>query len=185
MPEVTGMEPGSHADREPDFLVVGKLRRAHGVKGEIPLELYSQMLELLAPEQVVFIGESHIPYTIEKTRWKQNLLLIKLMGISDRTNVSKLTNELVYVQRSQLPGLEEGEFYYHQLIGLRVYDRNDIFLGVLREILKTNANDVYVIKNDDGDEVLIPAIEDMILDIDIEQQRMVVGEMEWYGEGDE
>jgi len=185
MSQITRILTGSHDEREPAFLVVGKLRRAHGVGGEIPLELYTHMLELFTPEDEVYIGESHVPYTIEKTRWKGDLLLIKLKGISDRTNASQLTNQLVYVQKSQLPDLEEGEFYYHDIIGLRVYDRNENYMGILRQILTTRANDVYVIQNDVGDEVLIPAIEDMILDVDLVQQRMVVGEMEWYGEGDE
>lgn len=184
IPQQTGIDTGSHQDGEPAFLVIGKLRRAHGVGGEIPVELYTQMLELLAPEQVIYIGESYSPYTIEKTRWKQDLLLVKLKGISDRTMVSQLTNELVYVHRSQLPYLDEGEFYYHELIGLRVYNLNGIYLGILREVLTTKANDVYIIQSESGDEVLIPATEDMIREIDIEQSRMVVGEMEWYGEGD-
>lgn len=185
MPQVTGSEPGSPEDREPAFLVVGKLRRPHGVRGEIPLELYTEMLELLAPEELVFIGESHVPYTIEVTRWKQDLLLIKFAGISDRTIVSQFTNQLVYVPRERLPDLEVGEFYYHELIGLTVVDCHGTYLGILRQIITTKANDVYVVQSDTGDELLFPATEDMILEIDLGTHKMVVGEMEWYGEGDE
>lgn len=184
MPQKKGNDTGSQANSEPAFLVLGKLRRPHGVEGEIPLELHSQMLELLSPENVVYIGDSYRPLTIEKTRWKQELLLLKFKDVNDRTLVSELTNELVYVRTTQLPPLTEDEYYYHQLIGLDVYEEDDHYLGVLQEIIETGANDVYLIQNDEGEEVLIPATEEMILEIDLDQGIMIVARMEWYGEGD-
>lgn len=173
---------GSPQNGEPAFLALGKLRRAHGVKGEIPLEIFTQMLELLIPEKTVFIGEDYQPLTIEKTRWKQDLLLIKFKEIHDRTIVSELTNEIVYVKASQLPPLPAGEYYYHELIGLDVYEPDGHYLGVLVQILETGANDVYLIQNDAKEEVLIPATEEMILEIDPDQEKMIVAKMEWYGE---
>jgi len=177
-------DAGLQSNGKPAFLVLGKLRRAHGVRGEIPLELYTQMLELLLPDCVVFVGEERQPYTIESIRWKQELLLLKFHGINDRTVVSELTNELVYVNTEALPSLSEGDFYLHELIGLKVYEEDSLFLGVLTEILETGANDVYLIKNDAGEEILIPATEEMILEIDLDQEKMIVSRMEWYGEGD-
>ncbi|MFW5713248.1 MAG: ribosome maturation factor RimM [Brevefilum sp.] len=182
MPYTRENDSGSLGNGEPAFLVLGKLRRAHGVKGEIPLEIYTQMLELLIPEKTVFVGEEHQSLTIEKTRWKNELLLIKFKEIHDRTVVSELTNELVYVKTSQLPPLPEGDFYYHELVGLDVYEPDGCYLGVLVQILETGANDVYLIKNDEGEEVLIPATEEMILEIDPEQEKMIVAKMDWYGE---
>ena len=182
MPQNNENESGSPHSGEPAFLVLGKLRRAHGVKGEIPLEIYTRMLDLLAPECIVYIGEEHSPLTIEKTRWKNDLLLIKFKEIQDRTAVSELTNELVYVRASQLPDLPAGDFYYHEIIGLDVYEPDGHYLGVLVEILETGANDVYLIQNDDDEEVLIPATEEMILEIDPDQEKMIVAKMDWYGE---
>lgn len=184
MPQMNEIEPGSPNTGEPAFLVLGKLRRAHGVKGEIPLELYTQMLELLVPGSTIFVGEDYRPLTIETTRWKQELLLIKFSGIHDRSEVTELTNELVYVRTSQLPPLPAGDFYYHELIGLNVYEPDGHHLGVLVQILETGANDVYLIENEAGEEVLIPATEEMILDIDPDQEKMIVAKMDWYGEGD-
>lgn len=168
---------------EPAFLIVGKLRRAHGVKGEIPLEVYTDMPEILTPGSVVYVGNQHSPYTIEETRWKQELLLLKFKEISDRTVVSKLTNNAVYILESQLPPLEEGQYYDHDLIGIDVFLDNGDFAGVLEEILVTGANDVYSLRDPDGKELLIPAIDDMILEIDLEMKKMIIKKMEWYGEG--
>lgn len=184
MPQKIEINPGSPQRSEPAFLALGKLRRAHGVLGEIPLEIYTKMLELLTPGALVYVGENHQPLTIEKTRWKTDLLLIRFEGIQDRAVVSELTNELVYVKTSQLPPLPEGDFYYHEIIGLKVYESDGQYLGVLIEALETGANDVYLIRNDKDQEVLIPATDEMILEIDPHQGKMLVAKMVWYGEGD-
>lgn len=172
---------GSPQGSEPVYLTLGKLRRAHGVKGEIPLEIYSDMLELLSPEGLVYVGETHQALIIQTTRWKNDLLLLKFKDLNDREIVSKLTNEYVYVRVDQLPALSEEEFYYHQLLGLKVHEEDGNYLGKLTEILKTGANDVYLVMSDEGEEVLIPAVEDVILEIDLEQQKIIVAKLEWYG----
>ena len=181
MPLETEHLTGSPNDSEPVYLTLGKLRRAHGIKGEIPLEVYTEILELLTPGQVVFVGESHQTLTIEATRWKNNLLLLKFKNLDNREIVSHLTNDLVYVKSDQLPLLDDEAFYYHQLLGLKVFEEDGKFVGHLSEILHTGANDVYLIENEKGEEVLIPAIEDVILEIDLEEQKMVVAKLEWYG----
>ena len=177
-------DAGSQLVSEPAFLVLGKLRRAHGVRGEIPMEVYTHMLELLSPQNTVYIGEEHHPYVIEQTRYKNDLLLLKFFSINDRTLVSTLTNKLVYVAVDQLPPLEEDEFYLHELIGLDVFQEDGLYLGVLSEILETGANDVYLVEDDEGKEILLPATEEMILEIDLEANKMVVAKMVWYNEGD-
>ncbi len=148
------------------------------------MEVYTHMLELLIPESVVYVGDDHQAHIIEKTRWKGDLLLLKFSEIEDRTTASGLTNDLVYVKTSQLPPLPSGDYYYHEIIGLQVFEQDGRYLGVLTEILETGANDVYLVKSDSGEEVLIPATEEMILEIDLDQQKMTVSKMEWYDRGD-
>jgi 16S rRNA processing protein RimM len=184
MPLNIGNDAGSEFVREPAFLVLGKLRRAHGVRGEIALEVYTRLPELLDPESVVYIGEDHQPYTIGTTRWKQDLLLLKFVGVDDREVASKLTNLLVYTQTQTLPGLPDDEFYFHELIGLDVYDADARYLGVLTEILETGANDVFLVRDDAGGEVLIAAVDEQIVEIDLDMGHIIVSTIEWYGEGD-
>ncbi len=183
MPHTTGNSAGSRTSSEPAFLVLGKLRRAHGVFGEIALEVYTRMPELVDAERVVYIGESYQPYTIQATRWKGNLLLLKFVGVDDRTVASALTNALLFTRSDQLPSLSDEEYYFHELIGLNVYDSDDQLLGVLSEILETGANDVYLVRDSEGGEVLIAAIDERILEINLDQGKMIVSKIEWYGEG--
>jgi len=175
---------GSPEPNEPAFLVLGKLRRAHGVTGEVALDVYSNLPELLAVNGVVYIGDTYQPFQIKATRQKGNLLLLKLDGVDDRTTASELTNALLYIKTNQLPPLPEDDYYLHQLIGLDVYDSEGCFLGILTEILETGANDVYLVKDELGNEVLIPAVEEFIINVDLDADKMVVTKMKWYGEGD-
>ena len=184
MPQKNRFKAGSLDHDEPAFLVLGLLRRAHGVKGEIPLEVHTQLLNLLSPDSVVFVGETYQPFTIESTRWKNDLLLMKFHEINDRTLVSELTNQLLFVKTDLLPPLTEEEIYYHELIGLEVYEQGGIYLGDIVQILETGANDVFVVQDESGGEVLIPAVDDWIVDIDIPEGKMIVSKTEWYGEGD-
>jgi 16S rRNA processing protein RimM len=184
MPREQRNDAGSHQSREPAFLILGKLRRAHGVLGEIPMEIYTQLLDLFAPDHIIYIGEGYQPFTIESTRWKQDLLLFKFKEVNDRTAASALTNQFAFIRSDQLPELAEGEYYNHQLVGLKVFEDEGAYLGVLEQVLMTGANDVYLVRAEDGGEILIPAIDNMIQSIDLGSEKMIVGKMEWYGEGD-
>jgi 16S rRNA processing protein RimM len=175
---------GSELVHEPAFLVLGKLRRAHGVLGEIAMEVHTRMLELLDPGSIVFVGEEHQPFTIEKTRWKQELLLLKFKGFDDRTSVSALTNALLYVREDDLPELLDDETYFHDLIGMDVFATNGDYIGIMEEILETGANDVFLVRDEAGNEVLIPAVEAYILEINLDEGKMIVSPIEWFGGGD-
>jgi 16S rRNA processing protein RimM len=183
MPLRIGNDAGSEFVREPAFLVLGKLRRAHGIRGEIALEVFTRMPELLGVNRVVYVGDSHLPYKIENTRWKQELLILKFVGIDDRTTASELTNLLIFTHTEQLPVLPDGDYYVHELIGLEVFDTDGRHLGILTEILETGANDVYLVKDAEGGEVLIAAVEEHIVEIDLDAGKMIVSPIEWYGEG--
>ena len=100
--------------------------------------------------------------------------IIALEGIDDRDVAAFLRNQLVFVPSAEEPPLPEGEYYHHQLIGLKVQTPEGRDLGALSEILLTGANDVYVVLGPDGSELLLPAIGDVVLNIDLELGRILV-----------
>ncbi len=150
---------GSPEPGEPVFVVVGKLRRAHGVKGEMLMDVTTDFPERLRPKSTVYVGEQHEPLVIETIRWQNRAILIAFVGFNDCDVVARLRNQYVYRKVSELPRLPEGEYYYHELIDLRVVDEQGQELGILTEILETGANDVYVVKDADGKEILLPVVE--------------------------
>jgi len=93
--------------------------------------------------------------------------------------VAAFRNQYLYVRADELPPLPEGEYYHHQLLGLRVFDLQGNLLGVLSEILETGANDVYVVRDEGGSEILLPVIEGVILEVDLGARRLIVNPPEW------
>jgi 16S rRNA processing protein RimM len=108
-------------------------------------------------------------------------MIVKFQGIADRDAAGELRNQLVYVKTEDLPQLPDGEFYLHRIIGFQVIDEAGAVLGTLREILETGANDVYLVKaGQSEEELLLPAIESVILDVNFEKREMIVRLPEWY-----
>ena len=165
---------GSPDTGEPEFLVVGKLRRPHGVRGEILMDILTDFPERLHPDVVVYVGDTHQPICIRNTRQHSQALLVTFDDYDSRESVGELRNEYVYVPLDDRPPLPDGEYYYHELIGLQVESDMGENLGVLTNILETGANDVYIVSSDESPDILLPAIESVILEIDLERGRMLV-----------
>jgi len=158
----------------PVYLVIGYLRRAHGVRGEIIMDLHTDFPDRIKSGRKILIGEKYLPFTIDTVRQHNKGLLISLLGAATPEEVGKYRNQWVYVKASEVPPLPEGKHYQYELIGVDVADENGNLLGRLVEILETGANDVYVIKDDSGKEILLPAIPAVILNVDMTQRAMKV-----------
>lgn len=166
--------PGSPSPGEPVFLAVGRLRRNHGVHGDLILEVLTDFPERLKPGTRVFLGPEHRPFRLARRRQHAQGLLVAFDGITNPEQAAQLRNQLVFVRADDRPPLEEGEYYHHQLLGLQVVTEEGAILGQLREILETGANDVYVVQSPQGADILLPAIGDVILDIDLPAGRIFV-----------
>jgi 16S rRNA processing protein RimM len=165
---------GQLAPNEPEFLVIGKLRRPHGLRGEMLMDVLTDFPERLVPGATVFLGEEHQPQRISGLRSHDQALLVTIAGFPTPDEVSRFRNHLVYVRVDDRPVLPEGEYYHHQLLGLKVVQDSGETLGIVSEILITGANDVYVVRPEDGPEILLPAIAEVVREIDLAQGLMVV-----------
>jgi len=172
--------PGSPATGEPEFLAVGTLLRAHGVKGDIVMSVLTDFPERLRPGKMVYVGEDRQAFQITNARPHGKTLIIKFKGIDDREQAIFYRSQVVYVRTENVPRLPSGEYYFHQLLGLSVINEQGVVLGTLDSILETRANDVYIIKTSDGTELLLPAVEgEVILGVDLDRREMRVRPPEW------
>lgn len=165
---------GSPKDGEPIFLAVGRLGKPYGLNGEIYLHILTDFPERLKSGTTIFVGPEHQTMEILNARLLQNKMRIFLKGIQNREQISKFSNQMVFVRAADIPALPEGEYYYHQINGLQVVTEQGSELGKIYEIIETGANDVFVIKTVDGGEVLVPAIDEVVQSIDLENGMMVV-----------
>ena len=151
---------------EPLYLSVGFLRRPHGLRGEIIMDLHTDFPERMKAGRKLFVGDDHKPMTLEAVRVHAKGLLVKFKDIETTEAAGLFRNQWVFIKATDAPPLPEGKIYQYQLIGFKVVDENENSLGTLAEILETGANDVYVVKDDAGKELLLPAIPSVILDLD-------------------
>jgi 16S rRNA processing protein RimM len=165
---------GSPIPGEPALLAVGKLRRPHGVRGEILMEVYTDFPERLKPGSVLYLGEAAGSLTLVKFRQHHQGLLLTFQGYTTPEAVGELRNQILFVHRDDRPPLEDGEYYHHQLIGLDAISDEGVQVGVVSEILETGASDVLVVRPDRGPEVLIPVNDTFVLNIDLESRTISV-----------
>jgi len=174
MPGRAERPAGSPAAGEPAFLVIGKVRRPHGVTGDALVEIYTDFPERLQPGVEVTMGEDHLPLRIRRRRTHNEGLLLAFENITTPEQVGRFRNQILYTSRKKAPKLPKGEYYQYQLFNLTVEDETGKLLGKITEILETGANDVYEVTDKDGHEILLPAIAEVILDVDLDRKMMRV-----------
>ena len=163
-------------------LKVGKIVNTHSLKGEVKVisstdfeeERFKKGSKLLITRGNQLIRE----VVVQSYRNHKNFLLVKFEGIDSAEEAEKLKNLQIKIDSDEVGELEENEFYFHEIIGCEVFDENGKSLGEIIEILTPGANDVWVIKDQNGKEILIPYIEDVVKKIDIENKKIDIEVME-------
>lgn len=159
-----------------DFVVIGRVRRAHGTKGEVCVEPITDFPERFQSLREVLIrgenGEARA-VGIEGVRYKAGLALVKLEGVDDRTEAGKLRGALMGVPRKHVVPTEEDEYYHFDLIGCRVVDEKGEEVGTVKEVLRMPANDVLVV-SDGGREMLVPTVKQVVKDVRIDGKVIVI-----------
>jgi 16S rRNA processing protein RimM len=171
------VDSGSPSPGEPEYLVVGVLRRPHGLKGELLMEVITDFPERLKSDTTVYLGARHREMIIRAGRPHHDGLLLKLIGIDTPGAAAELRGQEVWVRSADRPPLPKGMYYHHELIGFTVVNEKDETLGTLREILQTGANDVYVVSGDEAGEILLPAIPNVVQSIERESRQIRIREL--------
>jgi 16S rRNA processing protein RimM len=138
------------------------------------LDVNTDFPERLKPGTVLYVGDKKQRIKITRRRPHNDGMLLGFEGIENAEQTARFRAETVYVPAEDRPALPEGEYYHHQIIGMQVVDEAGIALGRLTEIIVTGANDVYVVKNAENREILIPALKEVLLDVSLETKTMRV-----------
>ena len=159
-----------------DLLKVGVITSTHGIRGEVKVfpttDDPKRFLDL--KEIILDTGKEKKTLSVQYVKFFKNMVILKFKEFDNINDVEIYRQKDLYVTREQAVPLEENEYFIADLLGLSVYTENDDPLGTLTDVLQTGANDVYVVKMEEQKEVLIPAIRECILEVDMETRRMKV-----------
>lgn len=155
-----------------DLLIIGTISSTHGIRGEVKVYPITDDISRFddLKEVVLDTGREHINLEIEGVKYFKNQAILKFKGIDNINDVEKYKGKDILVTRENAVELKENEYYITDLIGLSVITDENVKLGHVTDIMKTGANDVYVVETNDKKEILLPAIKECILDIDLDKK---------------
>lgn len=153
-----------------EFFQVGIITSPHGIGGEVKVfPTTDDMRRFKRLKEVILdTGKERIPMEIEGVKFFKRFAILKFAGIDNINDVEKYRNSSLLVPRKNAVRLSRDEYFVADLMGLKVLDEEDAEIGTLKEVMETGANDVYVIALNDGRELLLPAIKQCVLSVDVE-----------------
>lgn len=162
--------------RKNDYLQVGVITSTHGIRGEVKVfpttddpNRFKSLKKL-----VLDTGRTYLPLEIEGVKFFKQFVILKFKGIDNINDIEKYKKMPLLVSREDAVELEEDEYFMADMIGMEVVTEDGKRFGELKDIMETGANDVYVVESDVHGEVLIPAIKECILDVDVENDKMTI-----------
>ena len=158
-------------------LLIAKIVGTHGLKGTFRVYSYAESLSVFKPDSLILIKNTRGYEKIHVVNWakphNKQIILLSLKGITTISQAEPLIGSELFISKADLPQLEDGTYYWFDIIGLSVFTIDDEYIGCVESIILTGGNDVFVVKNGDK-EILIPGIESVVLSIDFNKKIMTV-----------
>ena len=159
-----------------NYLEIGQIVNTFGIKGMVKVKPFTDNIERFSNLEKIYIKNKsgQTEYKIQEVKYHKNMVLVKFEGIENPEQADLLRNSYLIVDRETEEPLEPGRYYIVDMIGLDVFTDDNEYLGKLEDIYNTGSNDIYVVKNELGKQVLLPAIEDVIKSIDMDNKKVIV-----------
>jgi 16S rRNA processing protein RimM len=159
-----------------ELIEIGRIVRSHGLEGTMKVLSYLETPGVLPGISEFFIGRSSgeaVSLPMEAVRPGSGSFFLKLKGVDDRDGAERFRGFKVFISSERMPKLPDGEYYWHEVVGLEVVTEDERVLGRIESVFPTGSNDVYVCRSE-GREILLPAIAEVVRSIDRERRVMVV-----------
>lgn len=162
------------------MFIVGEIVNTHGLRGEVKVKRITDFEERFQIGKTVYFYENDTVSSliIDGFRIQKNLDYLHFENYMSIDDVEHLKGTYIYIQEKQLTPLEENAYYYHEIIGCAVYTSDGAVIGTITSILSPGANDVWVAEDKQGNEYLIPYIEDVVKEVDTENKQVIIERME-------
>lgn len=160
------------------YLEIGKIVSVHGLKGDVKVQPWCNEPEFICEFDRLYSKDGKREFEVEHCRVQKNMVIMKLKGVDSVEDGQALRNKILFMDRDDIE-LEEGYYFFQDLIGLTVIDvDNQKIYGKIKDVLQTGANDVYHIQSDNGKAYYIPAIADVIIKTDLQDEKMYIRPLE-------
>ena len=161
-------------------LQVGVISSTHGVRGEVKVFPTTDDVTRFRQLKKVYVdtGREMLPLEIQNVKFFKQFAILKFKGIDNINDIEKYRGKSLMIDREDAVDLEEDEYFIADMIGMKVCTEDGSEFGTLKDVMETGANDVYIIDSLEHGEVLIPAIRECILDVDMDEERMTIHLME-------
>ena len=159
-----------------DLLEVGKIVNTHGLRGEVKAVPWTDYPEVFEDIEYVYVkrGGDEKKLTIVNVRYQKNNLILKIDGVDDIDEAQKYKNLIMYAPREMLGPLPEGVHYIADLIGLEVVTDDGRSMGTIADVFNTGSNDIYEVKREGKKNMLLPVIDEVVLDVDTDLRKVTV-----------
>lgn len=151
---------------------IGKIVNTVGLKGEVKVYNYSDSIEIYETIESIYVEDRLT--VIENVRAQKNMVILKLEGADNRNAAEALRGKALYITEDDLPELPEGQYYVRDLIGMSVTEEDGNLLGHVTDVLQNTAQDIFEVESENGKKLLIPKVDQFVLDIDAEKREITV-----------
>ena len=159
-----------------EYLEIGQIVNTNGLKGTLKVKPLTDDITRFEELETIYIEKAKelIEFKIQEVKYSKNMVLLKLEGIESIDEAEKYKNFYIKINRKDAVELEEDSYFIVDIIGCEVYTDNEELLGKVIDVFQTGSNDVYTVKNSEGKEILLPAIEEVVKDINIDNKKIIV-----------
>ena len=159
-----------------EYFEIGQIVNTFGIKVMVKVKPFTENIEQFEELQKIYIKnkDGKKEYNIQEVKYHKQMILIKFEGIENPEDADLLRGSYLLINRKDAKPLEEGTYYIVDLLGLEVYTDEGVLLGKVDDIFNTGSNDIYVVKDELGKQVLLPGIDDVIKQVDLENKKIIV-----------
>lgn len=159
-----------------EYFEIGQIVNTFGIKGMVKVKPFTENIEQFEELEKIYIKnkDGKKEYKIQEVKYHKQMVLIKFEGIDNPEDADLLRGSYLLINRKDAKPLEEGTYYIVDLLGLEVYTDEGVLLGKVDDIFNTGSNDIYVVKDELGKQVLLPGIDNVIKQVDLENKKIIV-----------
>tara|TARA_B100000029_G_C17495877_1_gene930842 strand:+ start:74 stop:571 length:498 start_codon:yes stop_codon:yes gene_type:complete len=158
-----------------DYIVVGKILATHGIKGWLSILSYTHPIENIVKYDLYIKNSEQLKsFNISNFKFIKKKLIIKIDSIENINDAESYKNLEIYIKKQSLPETKTNEYYWHDLIGKKVFTTNNNFLGIVDSLFSTDANDILLIKHENNNDTLIPFIKEFIIQVKDKENTILV-----------